>query len=352
MDNVLPGTYEISLSSSKLCWQENKFTVNVNSDKASVPTFVQKGYLVTFVSSHNTKVVYDAQQIEIQKGRSTHCLEKSGLYEFKLQSCHVYETDIVTYNTNSENNEIYLTATKHNHRIAIEAPEGINDITMTVNHGGTKTREGPLKYIDGFYVLDFVLTPGDNVVLVPYSDILYFKPPITSFVGEEDCVERKVIFRGIKGKVFQGKVTPPLQNVLITLETEKEALTTETDAQGRYRFPPQDASRSYRLSAKKDSYVLVGPNQDGEFLAHKLAEIVVQVFDGETGAPLQGALLSLSGGESYRSNLQTNEDGRITFNGLRPSEYFLRPMMKEYSFEPNSKIIDVQEGDRVEMVLK
>lgn len=323
----------------------------MNSDKATVPTFVQKGYLVTFISSHDTKVLYDSE-IVVKKGRSTHCLEREGDYEFKLQSCHVYESDVIAYNTNSENNEIYLTATKHTHRIAIEAPEGVNDITITVNYGGVKTKEGPLKYLDGFYSLDLVLSPGDNIVLVPNSDILYFKPPITSFVGEQDCVARKVIFRGIKGKIFQGKIIPSLQNVLITLETEKEALTTETDAQGKYKFPPQDTSKSYRLSAKKESYVLVGPNQDGDFLAHKLAEIVVQVFDGETGAQLQGALLSLSGGESYRSNLQTNEDGTITFNGLRPGEYFLRPMMKEYSFEPNSKIIDVQEGERVELVLK
>lgn len=352
MDNVRPGTYEISLSTSKLCWQEDKFTVNVVSDTAAVPTFIQKGYLVTFISSHNTRIVDNAFEKDIKKGRTTHCLEKTGNYQFKLKGCHVYENDVISYDTSSQNNEIFLSAIKHNHRIAVDAPEGVNDITMTVNYGGVKTKQGPLKYIGGFYVLDVTLSPGDSVVLIPYSEILYFNPPITSYVGEDDCVERKVVFRGIKGKVFQGKVQPPLQNVLMTLETEKEALTTETDAQGKYRFPPQDASRSYRLSAKKDSYVLIGPNQDGDFMAHKLAEIVVQVFDGDTGAPLQGALLSLSGGESYRSNLQTTEDGRITFNGLRPGEYFLRPMMKEYSFEPHSKIIDVEEGERVEMLLK
>lgn len=66
----------------------------------------------------------------------------------------------------------------------------------------------------------------------------------------------------------------------------------------------------------------------------------------------QGALLSLSGGESYRSNLQTNEDGKITFNCLSPSEYFLRPMMKEYGFEPSSQIINVKEGATLTLLLK
>lgn len=264
----------------------------------------------------------------------------------------MYENNVITYDTNSQNNEIFLTAIKHNNVIAIEAPAGIKDITLSVNFDGTLKKADSLKYVDGHYVLDLILSPGDSVVLVPNSEILYFQPPITSFVGEDDCIERKVLFRGIPGKVFKGKINPPLQNVLIALETEEERLTTETDAQGKYKFPPQDDSKSYRLSAKKNSYVLVGPNQDGDFIAHKLAEIVVQVFDDKTGVELQGALLSLSGGESYRSNLQTNEDGRITFNGLRPGEYFLKPMMKEYSFMPSSKIIDVREGERVELILK
>lgn len=329
----------------------------MDSDTASVSTFVQKGYLLTFISSHDTKIVYNVsknstKEIAIKKDKTTHCLEKAGIYEFKLNSCHVYANESIIYDTNSPSSEINLSAVKHNHRIAIEAPEGINDVIMTLNYAGTKTRQGPLKYVDGYYILDIVLSPGDNIVLIPNSEILYFQPPITSFTGAQDCVEHKVLFRGIIGKVYQGKVDPPLENVLLVLESEKEALTTETDAQGIYKFPPQDASRTFHLSAKKESYVFVGPDENGNFLAHKLAQIVVQVFDGETGDPLQGALLSLSGGESYRSNLQTIEDGTITFHGLRSGQYFLRPMMKEYNFEPDSKIFDIEEGERVDVVLK
>lgn len=66
----------------------------------------------------------------------------------------------------------------------------------------------------------------------------------------------------------------------------------------------------------------------------------------------QGALLSLSGAESYRSNMQTDEQGVIIFGSLSPSEYFLKPMMKEYSFEPASKSINVLNGATEKVVLR
>ncbi|KAG8238423.1 hypothetical protein J437_LFUL002880, partial [Ladona fulva] len=60
-------------------------------------------------------------------------------------------------------------------------------------------------------------------------------------------------------------------------------------------------------------------------------------------------MLSLSGGERYRRNSITGPDGRLTFGSLSPSEYFLRPMMKEYSFEPPSEMVRVAEGATVEV---
>lgn len=61
--------------------------------------------------------------------------------------------------------------------------------------------------------------------------------------------------------------------------------------------------------------------------------------------------MSLSGSESYRKNLVTTEDGTIKFHSLSPSQYYMRPMMKEYKFEPNSKIINVKDGETINVEL-
>lgn len=59
----------------------------------------------------------------------------------------------------------------------------------------------------------------------------------------------------------------------------------------------------------------------------------------------------MSGGQSYRKNSITGEDGKFIFNSLSPGEYYLRPMMKEYRFDPPSKMINVVEGATVKVNL-
>lgn len=59
----------------------------------------------------------------------------------------------------------------------------------------------------------------------------------------------------------------------------------------------------------------------------------------------------MSGGQSYRKNSITGEDGKFIFNSLSPGEYYLRPMMKEYRFDPPSKMINVVEGATVNVNL-
>lgn len=41
------------------------------------------------------------------------------------------------------------------------------------------------------------------------------------------------------------------------------------------------------MTAEKEGYVMSGPNNKGEFSAHKLAEIIVTVRDKADGSPLQ-----------------------------------------------------------------
>lgn len=265
----------------------------------------------------------------------------------------MYEPDTVEYNPNVESNAISVVTNKHKHTINVRAATNHGDISFLVNNEGVNTKEGPIAFKNGYYTLKLFLSLNENVILTPLSELLYFTPKSNTIKGTDDCNELGVLFEAVKGKVFKGKIIPALSGVLITIESDDfNTLTIETDANGRYKLPPLDADKSYKISASKESYVLTGPDDHGNFLAHKLAEIFVEVLDEDDNKPLQGALLSLSGGESYRSNLQTNEKGKISFRSLSPSKYFLRPMMKEYNFQPTSKIIDVKEGATVNVLLK
>lgn len=287
----------------------------------------------------------------MSKGRTSYCLERRGTYYFDLKSCHDFEETQIVYNTNAETNDIILNAKKHMVTLGVKAIKNYGNLDISVKIASEKVLMKTV-YQNGQYELNLLLSPAETVVVVPQSNILYFTPPILSINGGEDCVNLGVKFTAVEGKVFKGKIIPPLDGVTITVDSENaDSLLTETDSNGVYKFPPLDDTKQYKITAKKDSYVLVGPNEDGNFFAQKLAEIQVEVLSEQDRKPLHGALLSLSGGESYRSNLQTNDNGKITFHSLSPNQYFLKPMMKEYQFEPSSKIIQVKEGETVNIQL-
>jgi hypothetical protein len=65
VSDIYPGIYEITLADNRLCWKTSKQIVNVNNISVEVPTFIQVGYSVVFISSHDT---------EVKKFISNYCL--------------------------------------------------------------------------------------------------------------------------------------------------------------------------------------------------------------------------------------------------------------------------------------
>lgn len=150
-------------------------------------------------------------------------------------------------------------------------------------------------------------------------------------------------------------MTPAIAAVKVTLKFPQNSdlapLEVLTTASGQFKFGPLNGNLDVELTAFKESYVFSEYDSSrNEFKAHKLCEVIATVKD-EQGNKLAGVLLSLSGAESYRKNLVTGEDGTINFHSLSPSQYYLRPMMKEYRFEPTSKMIDVKDGETVKVEL-
>ena len=85
-------------------------------------------------------------------------------------------------------------------------------------------------------------------------------------------------------------------------------------------------------------------NKLGHFEATRLSRISVEVKD-DKGEPLPEVLISISGGsDNYRKNSVTPANGRLTFDNLHLGQYFIRLMMKEYDFEPSSKMVSVTDG--------
>ncbi|XP_055609200.1 BOS complex subunit NOMO1 [Uranotaenia lowii] len=359
--NVLPGSYEASVPKTKLCWQSNTVRINVKSTQETVPAFVQNGYLVSLIASHSAKMNYKQQSNEenvkteemtLKAGVNSFCVKKAGTYDVSFSGCHKYDESVPRIFDTQSSAPLYVNAIKHRNTVKILAEEKSTYKTKlssgeTIEFQLTTERTGS----HHIYYHDFFLEQGEKLTLNPISDIMLFHPTELEIAGGSDCTEVPTKIVANKGLLINGKTNPPIKEAKITLlfpkNPELSPLVEQTNERGEFRFGPIDSGLIVELSAEKESYVFSAFDRaTNSFSGHKLCEIIVTVKD-DAGNRLPGVLLSLSGAESYRKNLVTGEDGTIKFHSLSPSEYYLRAMMKEYDFKPNSKLIEVKEGATV-----
>ncbi|XP_038116191.1 nodal modulator 3 [Culex quinquefasciatus] len=366
--NVLPGSYEVSVPKSRLCWQSNTVKINVKSAQETVPAFIQSGYIVSIVSSHSTKMTYKLQEgaenpksedLTLNSGMNTFCVKQAGKYAITLTGCHRYADSTPKFFTTDDATPLSIVASKHRTTVKILAEEkstyktlvtsvGEADAVQTIEFQPTNERHDGTKHV---YQHDFFLTQDEKIAIAPQSEIMLFAPTTLEVIGGSDCSEVATKIVATKGLLIDGKTSPPIGEAKITLlfpkNPELASLVAQTNERGEFRFGPIDAGLAVELVAEKESYVFSAWDKaSGSFKGHKLCEIIVTVKD-DAGNRLPGVLLSLSGAESYRKNLVTGDDGTIKFHSLSPSEYYLRAMMKEYEFRPNSKLIEVREGATV-----
>ncbi|EDW02305.1 GH19965 [Drosophila grimshawi] len=374
--DVLPGPYEITIPQANLCYESTRVFLNVAAAEEKAPPFVHKGYEVSIISSHRALMRYvhytgasepkaPIETLKILSGVNTFCVSKYGSYDFKLEGCHLYDDSLPSKFITPEPDQLQtliVNAIAHKMGVRVLSTEpNADSIRLAIESDAlgkqiiTPTAES--HKVDGKYAYRYetYLKPDEVLTVKPMSDVLLFAPKYQDVVGGSDCVDIAYNFVGTRGLILRGKVVPPIKDAKITLsfpeQPDHEPIEAFTSVTGEFKFAPIDEALKFELSAEKESYVFSAYNrQSNSFSAHKLCEIEVTVQD-EAGQPLSGVLLSLSGGESYRKNLVTGDNGAINFHSLSPSQYFLRPMMKEYKFEPNSKMIDIKDGETIQVIL-
>lgn len=302
-----------------------------------------------------------AQQVSLVPGLNTICTAAYGTYDVRFIGCHTYDTNELPLTIDIANHApITINAIKHRSGVRILSDTVATTLTLQADAKDWSRTVQPTaepQLVDGqhAYRYDFDLQPEERVTLTPHSDTMLFQPANAQLVGGHDCVTNARTFRASRGLIVDGRIQPPLGGARVVMsfpqQADRSPIETTSDKDGRFTFGPLDKSVQYDIVASKESYVFTDYDRQRQtFGAHKLCEIVATVRD-EAGAALAGVLLSLSGAGTYRKNLVTGEDGTIKFHSLSPSQYYLRPMMKEYRFEPNSKVIDIKDGQTVEVQL-
>uniref|UniRef100_A0ABI7XGI1 Prealbumin-like fold domain-containing protein n=1 Tax=Felis catus TaxID=9685 RepID=A0ABI7XGI1_FELCA len=405
-DNVLPGKYKMSIMHEDWCWKNKSLEVEVLEDDVSTIEFRQTGYMLRCSLSHAITLEFyqDGNGPEnvgiynLSKGVNRFCLSKPGVYKVTPRSCHRFEQAFYTYDTSSPS-ILTLTAIRH-HVLGTITTDKMMDVTVTIKssidsepalvlgplksvqelrreqqlaeiesrrqerekNGKDDAGEGRTKppaqemvdELQGPFSYDFSYwaRSGEKITVTPSSkELLFYPPSMEATVSGESCPGKLIEIHGKAGLFLEGQIHPELEGVEIVI-SEKGAssplITVFTDDKGAYSVGPLHSDLEYTVSSQKEGYVLTAVEGTiGDFKAYALAGVSFEI-KAEDDQPLPGVLLSLSGGV-FRSNLLTQDNGILTFSNLSPGQYYFKPMMKEFRFEPSSQMIEVQEGQNLKI---
>nr|XP_020828069.1 nodal modulator 2 isoform X4 [Phascolarctos cinereus] len=405
-DNVLPGRYKISIMHEDWCWKNKSLEVEVTEEDVSGIEFRQTGYMLRCSLSHAITLEFyqDGNGPEnvgiynLSKGVNRFCLSKPGVYKVTPRSCHRFEHGYYTYDTSSPS-ILTLTAIRH-HVLGTITTDKLLDVTVTIKSSIDSEPAlvlGPLKSVQelrreqqlaeietrrqererngkeeegrtkppvqemvddlqGPFLYDFSYwaRSGEKITVTPSSkELLFYPPSVETIVSGESCPGKLIEIYGKAGLFLEGQIHPELEGVEIII-SEKGAtsplITVFTDDKGSYSVGPLHSDLEYTVTSQKEGFVLTAlEGSIGDFKAFALAGITFEI-KSEDDQPLAGVLLSLSGGV-FRSNLLTQDNGMLTFSNLSPGQYYFKPMMKEFRFEPSSQMIEVQEGQNLKIAI-
>ncbi|XP_059659411.1 uncharacterized protein LOC132306162 [Cornus florida] len=396
--NILPGNYKLEVMHSSpgartgvdnWCWEQSSIDVDVGTDDVKGIVFVQKGYWVNVISTHDVDA-YVTQpdgshvNLKIKKGAQHICIESPGTHELHFaNSCIFFGSSSMKIDT-SNPLPIYLKGEKYilGGKIHVES-SSLNDLTelpedilvdILNNEGtivdGTNARleaSGNDQYV---YKYSIWANPGEKLTFVPQDSrsdgknkILFYPRHHHVFVTHNGCQSSIPPFSGRLGLYIEGSVSPPLSGVHIRLIAAGDssnaplkkgelALETTTGADGFFVGGPLYDDIIYTTEASKPGYH-VKPVGTHSFSCQKLSQISVHIYSKEDAEELfPPVLLSLSGEDGYRNNSVTSAGGIFLFDNLFPGSFYLRPLLKEYAFIPQAQAIDLGSGESREVMFQ
>jgi len=349
------------------CWEKQAVTVMVSKAQAGGLEFRQSGYVLNAMLSHDIELVFTLenakntkpQPFSLTKGHNKFCLSQPGVYSIDPKGCYMFEQDVVKYDT-SRARLLDFEVTHYKVTGTIQATQREEGLTLAVQ-ASTPAKGSEVHKVEStpvymasasdpsagrhVYQYTYYAKMGQRVQFVARSPSLLFYPrSITTSITEPVCPPALEAMAGRPGRIIQGSVTPPLAGVTISVQNKSSGevvASVESDARGQYTAGPLYDDFAAKLVASKEGYTFKHEDA-GRFRAVLLSRVDIRVKE-EGGEPLKGVLLSLSG-ESLRNHNATDERGVFSYLDIAAGEYYLRPLLKEYVFEPSALAVEVAEG--------
>ncbi|GAQ84160.1 Nodal modulator like protein [Klebsormidium nitens] len=388
---ITPGNYKVSAKTqNSWCWVNNgEAEFEVGAEDVTGLELTQAGFSMKVESSHAVNGTIelfggsasDAIHAPIKTGAQEFCLPKPGVYSLSFERACVYFGKKAFEFDTAAPAPINLRLTHFLTRgsISIDSKtvpdadalaEEIYVSSAPAGSAGTAAEKIPVLLArkatgdDVTVVYEYAkwAAPGEALVLTPaHSNLLFYPRSRTTKVPSTDtteCPAKVPAFEGRPGLKVEGSINPPEEGVKVEVkfvspsktaggEAGAVAVTAFTDKRGKYSVGPLYDDAEYEAVASKPGFQFrqFTPGDKWSFEGLKLGKIVVEIGPG-SGAeqPLPSVLLSLSGDQRYQKNAATGEGGSLTFEELFPGTFYLKPLLKEYRFEPANAVIEVGSG--------
>lgn len=393
--NILPGKYALEVKHllDKWCWEQSSVLVNVGTEDVQGIEFIQKGYWVEVVSTHDIDSYLHQSDgsrvnLKVKKGSQDICIESPGVHELHfVNSCVLFGSSPVKINT-ANTLPIYLKGEKYlvkgQIRVELTSQNGVHQLPENLlvdvlnNKGtvidGSSARlvvTGNKKLDTAFYEFQVWANPGEILTFVPRDirkskeekKLLFYPSQHQVKVAENGCEASVPPFSGRLGLYIEGSVAPPLPDVFIKIIAGQDsqngqikkneiAFATTTNKNGLFIGGPMYDDIAYHIEATKPGYHVkeIGPYS---FSCQKLGQISVRIHSKEDAKELfPSVLLSLSGEDGYRNNSISAAGGTFVFDNLFPGSFYLRPLLKEYAFSPSAEAVELGSGETSEVVFQ
>ncbi|KAK3262340.1 hypothetical protein CYMTET_28799 [Cymbomonas tetramitiformis] len=370
--NLNPGKYTLEVHQDKWCWKESSMEVDIGTEDVTGLSFEQVGFYLQVRTSHAATVQLKlpgepvSSQLELTAGNSRHCIDKPGMYSVEPSGCYRFEEEGYTFDTAAPRAlDLRATHSQLKGTIVVDetAQESAGNVWVQMVHDGVKDDKGvmaearPVEGKPGELEYTHWVAFGDRIRVIPQdrSKELLFYPRSrqSATVVPRSCHPPVGAFQARHGLFITGTVTPAIAAVEITVQARRggssESTLVMTDAEGVFKAGPFYDDAEYDLSAIKPGFRLERRSDMDtpyHFTAKRLSQISVTVAGTDS---VSGVLVSLSGDDGYRKNAATGQSGQLVFPELNPGTFYVRPLLKEYSFEPPSSAVSVTEGETREV---
>jgi hypothetical protein len=366
---ILPGSYKVKIVKPNYCWEKSSIDVEIKAEELNNLKFIQSGYALQYTSEKDVdvKISGESSPIHFYAGDHSHCLKAKGEYSITPIGCYKFPKANITYTTYSPT-PVKLIPEEFLVEGYIETKDSsltnLNDHVIIKCKLNSKETTLNLKKVEkGNYGFSFYSKKNTEAELVPVlvDDVnsaeqnILFNPKRHEVQVHSDCIkgEHAIKFTASKGLLIRGKVIPEISGIEVVVKDLRDgtiADRTTTTQTGEYKLGPlYDNEQNYQVSAYKEGYKIIkDPNNLHDFLVEQLSYLIITVKDTK-GNPLSDVAFDLShSARTYRNNSRTNKEGKTSFDELIPGEYYLKPLLKEYEFEPSQKTLQVVQGKKLD----